>query len=186
MHIKFSRCASKELRENLVKEELRNRFPLIGNRTIYVEEYLGKMYNEYKYEINVECVSLFGKIHELQVRNFSEIPKDLLDNLDKMGIDTSSILNEYEGKYFNFIFKIDPQNFNLVGKKIGFLGSKLAFFKDERDWYCRGYENGVGSTTLYILNAEEKIESGGYDAAIVYWSKFVIPIEKVIEKLKNK
>ena len=54
MQVKFSRCTSKELRENLIKEELRNRFPIIGNRTIYMEEYLGKMYNEYKYEINVK------------------------------------------------------------------------------------------------------------------------------------
>jgi hypothetical protein len=54
MHIKFSHCTSKELRETLVKNELMNRFPLTRNRTIYVEEYLGKMYNEYKYEIKVE------------------------------------------------------------------------------------------------------------------------------------
>ena len=54
MQVKFNHCTSKELRESLIKEELRNRFPIIGNRTIYVEEYLGKMYNEYKYEIKVE------------------------------------------------------------------------------------------------------------------------------------
>jgi predicted membrane chloride channel (bestrophin family) len=54
MQVKFSHCTSKELRENLIKEELRNRFPIIGNRTIYVKEYLGKMYNEYKYEIKAE------------------------------------------------------------------------------------------------------------------------------------
>lgn len=54
MHIQFSNCASKEFREALVKNELMNRFPLNKNRTIYVEEYLGKMYNEYKYEIKVE------------------------------------------------------------------------------------------------------------------------------------
>ena len=54
MQVKFSHCASKRLREDLIKEELRSRFPLIGNRTVYVSEYLGKMYNEYKYEIKVE------------------------------------------------------------------------------------------------------------------------------------
>jgi hypothetical protein len=54
MQVKFSNCASKELREILVKEELRNRFPLIGNKTIYMEEHLGKIYNEYKYEIKVK------------------------------------------------------------------------------------------------------------------------------------
>jgi hypothetical protein len=54
MQVKFNHCASKESRESLIKEELRNRFPLIRNKTIQVEEYLGKMYNEYKYEIKVE------------------------------------------------------------------------------------------------------------------------------------
>lgn len=54
LQVKFSHCASKELREILVKNELMNRFPLTKNRTIYVEEYLGKMYNEYRYKIKVE------------------------------------------------------------------------------------------------------------------------------------
>ena len=54
MHIKFSHCDSKELRETIIMNELINRFPLTRNRTIHVEEYLGKMYNEYKYEIKVE------------------------------------------------------------------------------------------------------------------------------------
>jgi hypothetical protein len=54
IQVKFNRCTSKEQRENLIKEELRNRFPLIGDRIIHLVEYLGKMYNEYKYEIKVE------------------------------------------------------------------------------------------------------------------------------------
>jgi hypothetical protein len=39
--------------------------------------------------------------------------------------------------------------------------------------------------TLYIFNAAQKAESGGYDAAIVYWSKFVVPIEKIVNRLKK-
>ena len=54
MQVKFSHCASKELREALVKNELMNRFPKTKNRAIYVEEFLGKMYNEYRYVIKVE------------------------------------------------------------------------------------------------------------------------------------
>jgi hypothetical protein len=54
MHVKFNYCTSKELRKGLIEEEIRNRFPLTRNRMIYVEEYLGKIYNEYKYEIKVE------------------------------------------------------------------------------------------------------------------------------------
>lgn len=83
----------------------------------------------HKYNSNDHNMSL-GQIHELQVRNLSEIPKDLLENMDKMGVDNSSILNEYEGRYLNFIFNIDPQDFNLVGKKVGFWGSKIDYFND--------------------------------------------------------
>jgi hypothetical protein len=129
-------------------------------------------------------MSEFEQRYELQVHNFSEIPNDLLDNLDKMGIDTSSILNEYEGKYFNFIFKIDPQDFNLVGKKVGFLGSKIDYFNSTRS--PDRNSTAVGGSSLYIFNATQKAESGGYDGAIVYWSKFVIPIEKIVKRLKEK
>ena len=118
--------------------------------------------------------------------DFDEIPTELLKNLDKMGIDASSTLNDYEVKYLNYIFKIDTNEFNFVGKKVGFLGSKRDFFKDEREWLNRGNENGVAGCSLYILNNNQKIESGGYDAAIVYWSKIAIPVEKVIERLKQK
>jgi len=131
-------------------------------------------------------MKVFGQIHERQVHNFAEIPIELLDHLDKMGVDTSSILNEYEVEYLNFIFRIDPNDFNLVGKKVGFLGSKRDFFNDEREWFHHGEKTGVGGSGLYIFNAEQKEESGGYDAAIVYWSKFVIPVEKVVKRLKEK
>jgi len=129
-------------------------------------------------------MSEFGQRYELQVRNFSEVPKDLLDNLDKMGIDTSSILNEYEGKYFNFIFKIDPQEFNLVRKKVGFSRSKIDYFRDTRERFNRN-STTVGGSSLYIFNAAQKEESGGYDAFITMWNKFAVPIEDVVKRLKN-
>jgi hypothetical protein len=121
-----------------------------------------------------------------QVLDFDEIPTDYLRNLDKMGVDASLTLNDYEQKYLNYIFRIDTNEFNLVGKKVGFLGSKRDFFKDEREWINRGNKSGVAGCGLYILNTNQKIESGGYDAAIVYWRKIAIPVEKVIKRLKNK
>ena len=126
-----------------------------------------------------------GQIHNVQVRDFSEIPKGLLYNIDEMGKDNSSILNECEGKYLNYIFNIDPQDFNLVGKQVGFITrGKTYYFKETRE---RFYSNStiVGGSSLYIFNAEQKAESGGYDAAIVYWSKFSLPIEDVVKRLKK-
>lgn len=139
----------------------------------------------YKCNSNDDNMKESGQRHELQVYNFSEIPIDLLENLDKMGIDSSLILNEYEGRYLNFIFKIDPQDFNLVGKKVGFLGSKIDYFSDTRELFCSD-STGVSASSLYVLDTVQKTESGGYDAAITYWCKFVIPIDKVVKRLKNR
>ncbi|BAK24330.1 hypothetical protein PGTDC60_0160 [Porphyromonas gingivalis TDC60] len=125
-----------------------------------------------------------GQIHELQVHNFSEIPKDLLENIDKMGVDNSSILNEYEGRYLNFIFNIDPQDFNLVGKKVGFWGNKIDYFNDTRST-DRNFKT-VGGSSLYIFDATQKVESDGYDATITYWNKFSLPIEEVVKRLSKK
>lgn len=72
----------------------------------------------HKYVVNRD--SMNGEVYELQVHNLQEIPEDILDNIDKMGVDESAILNEYEGKYLNFIFKINPEEFDLVGKKVAF------------------------------------------------------------------
>jgi hypothetical protein len=138
---------------------------------------------------NDEKIKVLNRISDREqyrlVHYFKDIPDELLSKLGEMGKDTSSALNDYESKYLDFIFKLDTDSFSLAGKKVGFLGSKKAFFKDERERFLRG-EDGVGGCGLYIFNATQKEESGGYDAAIMYWSKFILPIEKVIERLKKK
>jgi hypothetical protein len=124
---------------------------------------------------------------ERQVYNFAEIPAELLNHVEKMGVDSSSLLNEYEGKYLNFIFKTDSLAFNLVGKKVGFNRNKIDFFKDERERLYHDFSaGGVGGAALYIFNATQKAESGDYDAAIVYWNKFQLPVEQVVGRLKNQ
>ncbi len=130
---------------------------------------------------NSMSVSVFGKRHEPQVRSFSEIPKDLLENLDKVGTDSSLLLNEYEGRYLNFIFNIDSQDFNLIGKKVGFTRSKIDYFS-----WTRANSTTVGGSSLYIFDTTQKTESGGYDAFITMWSKFAIPIEEIVKRLKKK
>ncbi|HLP04356.1 MAG TPA: hypothetical protein VK152_02900 [Paludibacter sp.] len=132
----------------------------------------------------VSSINLFG-----QVRNFNDIPKDILKQLNKMGVDNSPSLNSSESAYFNVIFKDSLKCFDFTGKKVGFIYSgaksnKQEYFKIEKDRFNRNYTPNNG--TLYIFNAVQKAESGGYDGAIVYWSKFVVPIEKVVAKLKKQ
>lgn len=132
----------------------------------------------------VSSINLFG-----QVQNFNAIPNDILKQLDKMGVDNSLSLNSSESAYFNIIFKESLKGFDFTGKKVGFIYSgaksnKQEYFKLEKDRFNRNHTPNNG--TLYIFNAVQKAESGGYDGAIVYWSKFVVPIEKVVAKLKKQ
>ncbi|MDR1198572.1 MAG: hypothetical protein LBK94_06120 [Prevotellaceae bacterium] len=124
-----------------------------------------------------------------QTRGFNDVPKDIVKQLDKMGIDDSPLLNCYESVYFNAIFKDSLKGFNFTGKEVGFIRnggkSKIHYF-DMQKRYIIDKNSPCDNGTLYIFNAVQKEESGGYDAAIVYWSKFVIPIEKVIKRLKKK
>lgn len=60
----------------------------------------------------VFSISVFG-----QVYSFKNIPTEILDNLDKMGVDKSTLLNSYESEYFNVIFKDRKKILILQGKK---------------------------------------------------------------------
>ncbi|MHC9158327.1 hypothetical protein ACYZU7_07505, partial [Ornithobacterium rhinotracheale] len=82
-----------------------------------------------------------------------------------------------------FIFKISPQDFNFIGKKVGFIKGKIDYFRNTRERFNNN-SSVVGGSGIYIFNTTQKIESGGYDAAIVYWNKFSLPIEEVIKRLK--
>lgn len=127
--------------------------------------------------------------YDQRVREFAEIPQFLLDSINTMGIDGIPVLNEFEGNYFNNLFKVDPQASNLIGKRIcflrgGSLKTKADYFKETRDRYKQNYSI-IGGSALYVFDETQKKESGGYDAAIVYWSKFAIPMEDVIKRLKE-
>ena len=112
------------------------------------------------------------------------------DNMEKINRNDDSLLNETEGAYLNSIFENTRKDFNFINKKVGFImisgenGKNHYFNMHEKHSINENYPCDNG--TLYILDITQKAESGGYDAAIVYWSKFVIPIEEVVKKLKNK
>lgn len=123
-----------------------------------------------------------------QVRNYSDIPKYILDDLDKMGVDSLPLLNSYESAYLNVIYNDSLNGFDLTNKKIGFLyhgvrSSKEEYFKDVREWYYRN-ETTI-SESIYIFDETQKMESGGYDGAIVYWNKFLIPKNEIARRLKK-
>jgi hypothetical protein len=91
------------------------------------------------------------------------------------------------------VFEKTRKEFNFTSKKIAFLtgssgktiGDKKEYFEGERVSLQRGNTH-PNPAQLLVFTAEQKAESGGYDAAIVYWSKFLVSIEKIVKRLKKK
>ena len=135
-------------------------------------------------------VYLFLSMNSLaQIPVFKDFPKCFLASLNEMGMDESPILNKCESEYFNIIFQCSRKEFDFTDKKIGFIlrggkSNKKEYFDKERDRFTRNYSPNGG--TLYIFDEIQKEESGGYDAAIVYWSKMLIPVKDVVKRLKGK
>jgi len=134
---------------------------------------------------------LFVSITEskTQVAKFEEIPNNILSHLDKMGLEEASLLNNYEQLYFNEIFRKVSGEFNFEGKKIGFLymgtiSNKKEFFTMEKSRFNQNLS--PNQVTLYVFDANQKEESGGYDGVILYWSKRLLSVKEVVRKIKIK
>lgn len=133
--------------------------------------------------IIVCCTSLYG-----QTQNSNTKFDTLFNHMHRIGTDDSLLLNAYESAFLNIIFKPDSRRFDFSGKKVGFLkisgqSGKMWYFKMQKK-HLVDNEQPCDNGKLYVFNASQKKESGGYDAAIVYWSKFLMPVEKVIKRLK--
>jgi hypothetical protein len=129
------------------------------------------------------------------INKFENIPQNLLNDMDKMGIDECLLLTDLEGKYFNALSLIEEKGFNLCTKKVCFLtgnigsikSNKKEYFIEERERLkVADYSRLSFFGFLYIFNTAQKAESGGYDATIVYGSKKKLSIKEVIERLKKK
>ena len=128
------------------------------------------------------CLEMFvfscSPVHKC---NSNEIMKQTEGNL---------LLNETESAYLNKIFETARNDFDFTNKKVGFImisgeNGKTHYF-DMHEKHSINTNSPCDNGTLYIFNTEQKAESGGYDAAIVYWSKFLLPIEDVVKRLQRK
>lgn len=127
-----------------------------------------------------------------------EITKDSIQNqyliskLDSMGIENNYILNKYEIEYFNAKFEKKRGDFDFSNKKVAFFtgsnGSTLHnskdYFSTEKDRFSKCYTSN--NSYLKILTEKEKIDSGGFDAIIIYWAKMHRSMKYYIRELQTK
>lgn len=120
-------------------------------------------------------------IHKSNSNDDSVAQKERSDNL---------LLSETESAYLNRIFETTRKDFDFTDKKVGFIkisgerGKTYYFNMQDKHSTDAGYPCDNG--TLYIFNAAQKEESGGYDAAIVYWSKRAYSTDQIVKRLKNR
>ena len=137
--------------------------------------------------------------HEVMKPYFSRISEDFMEVSNERKIQMLDsfihvhkksgdydILNEKEGKELNAFFHDKTNGFDFIGKKVGYIGSHGK--PGEKGYYL--YKSfflpeSLQNATFYLFDEQQKIESGGYDAAIVYKGAAHIPIEDVIQTLKH-
>lgn len=135
----------------------------------------------------IVCLAIF-------VFGCSSIHKCNSNNMEQTNITNDYLLlNEIEGAYLNRIFETTQKGFDFMNKKVGFLTGSSGTKKSSKEHYFEMQEKHSNNKkspcdngTLYIFNATQKEESGGYDAAILYWCKLSLPIEEVAKRLKGK
>ena len=129
----------------------------------------------------VFSMTIFG-----QVRGNYSIPTELRNQLDKIGVDDSILLNSHESDFLNEVFKDSLKVFDFTGKRVVFFkngeSSKKDYFNMHKK-HLSNWNSPCDNGNLYIFDEAEKKESGGYDAVIVYWSKFVVPKENLLKRL---
>ena len=78
--------------------------------------------NDFNMRIFVFVIMILLSVELFAKRsNFNEIPVENISQLDKMGIEDSLLLNEYESDYFNVVYKDSLNRFDFSGKKVGFI-----------------------------------------------------------------
>ena len=120
--------------------------------------------------------------------DISDAPDSLLANIEKIGVDDNELLNDYEITYFQFIFNLKPGDVVFKGKRVLFVCGKKRFFAEEKGRFYHRQKDGLGCTTLFILDESQREEVNGYDMIIDYrppMQKRVRSIKSVVRDIKK-
>jgi hypothetical protein len=115
-------------------------------------------------------------------------------NIDSLGANKSDILNADEWILLNDTFIKERGDFNFEKKKVVFFVDSNSY----RLWKKLDYFESVKATLknnttmqhqLLILNEDEKVKSGGYDAFVIAWSKILVSGKqkrKLVKQINGK
>ncbi len=125
-----------------------------------------------------------------QSQDMEKVPRKLLNQLVTMKKDSLPFLNTSEGECLNSVFSDFREAFDFTGKKVGFIlrgekQNKANYFNMYKG-YVIDKKSPLDIGTLYVFNKVQKERSGGYDAAIIYWDKYLMPVGYAIDQLRDR
>jgi hypothetical protein len=135
-----------------------------------------------------------------------DLPEEILEKKVEMGRDTTPILTEWEGRFFNAIYGFSDKNIDLRGKKVGFLKGSSGTVKSNKERFFASIfplsscdssaDSGLRSEVerrfrpqivCYLLSPNQAGNIDRYDAAIVIECKQDLTVRQVIKRLnKNR
>lgn len=133
----------------------------------------------------------YGQVFGIPIE---KIDTTIFNYLDVCGKDNEPDLNSAESSYLNAIMYRHPKRpYDFSHKRVAFvtgtsgktISGKQAYFDLEKKRLQDRDNTSLNGGQLVIFNELEKQQSGGYDAAIVYWSK-LLATKKGLIKLLSK
>jgi len=111
-----------------------------------------------------------------------------IDYAKNFGQTTTPTLTDKEAAYFNGELFFERSKFDFNQKKIAFMsGSSISTVIDKQQYFANWGGKDI-ENSLLVLTEKEKMESGGFDAIIISWSKIKIGRKgrkRMIAKLRN-
>lgn len=105
----------------------------------------------------------------------------------------ASWLNKEEAAELNAIFEAYRNDFDFTNKRVIFFTGSSGKLRSNKEHYFRmqkKYDNtsyyNRDNGYLYIFNEDQREAIGGYDAAIVFWTKNQLSTEEVMERIKQE
>ena len=134
----------------------------------------------------------FTSILHGQVKSMEDIPKNIIQCLDKTGDDSSAVLNICESTFLNYFFEKQRGSFSFEGKNVLFLTGNYGAIKSTKNTFFSDIKKGlkIGSIPnnsmrqILIFNDSER-KSTGYDVAIITGSKKFLTNKDAIKSIEK-
>lgn len=132
----------------------------------------------------------FTSILHGQEKSMEDIPKNIIQCLDKTGQDSTAGLNICESAFLNYFFEKQRGSFSFEGKNVLFLTGNYGAIKSTKNTFFSDIKQGIniGSMPSHAMRQllffdESERKNTGYDAAIITGSKKYLTKKDVIKSI---